>query len=681
MGEKEESDMRKWLSETVARGRAASRRGAAPGSGDIPNEGEIMQEYETVEDVLDKKGAGRKLLCRAATLIEYSLLISVVSLVVVTAGPPVAEAIQGQFTKVANVISNGSTGGTGGGSDFPGGGSGGGSGSDQGGADDKTDSDGDGIPDSQDKYPNDPNNGNRDKDGDGIPDDEDAYPDDPLNGTGDKDGDGIMDKDDPYPDDPLNGKKPALTGSVSISSCIVGVKSTPSVSGTQDDASLTYSWFVGDAHVSDGQSYTFSPSQKGLSVYVVVKAANGDYDGEIRSNSVVVTARDLASVMSATMSAPVVGQQVSVNISQQPSDAVLGYSWMVDGVVVSTSSSYVPVKNDANKTLTVQITDKSGIYDGNVVATQTVSEPAKPRLTGELEISNATVGTTSAVFATDVPGNAEIEYVWYIDGVQAGTGTSHRFEAADKGKSVRVIGTDKSGTYSGSIKSNIITIGIRNITGSVTFNDPIAESTVTASISGTPSDATIAYSWKIDGKVVSTSNTYKPTNAQVGKVLTLEVVDKSGIYEGKLSAQMTIITKPVQTGLVCSFSWPSGVISCMDDCIKNVNGDVTVQEAGVYKLTSTSCSGVIRTSYPGYGGGLSSAITVNDENVVAISNTSIDGTTSKSASVTQSGTPNVTMKLSKGDVIYVKCWTYRVSGGLQNFYYNINGSVEIERIS
>ena len=271
MGEKEESDMRKWLSETVARGRAASRRGAAPGSGDIPNEGEIMQEYETVEDVLDKKGAGRKLLCRAATLIEYSLLISVVSLVVVTAGPPVAEAIQGQFTKVANVISNGSTGGTGGGSDFPGGGSGGGSGSDQGGADDKTDSDGDGIPDSQDKYPNDPNNGNRDKDGDGIPDDEDAYPDDPLNGTGDKDGDGIMDKDDPYPDDPLNGKKPALTGSVSISSCIVGVKSTPSVSGTQDDASLTYSWFVGDAHVSDGQSYTFSPSQKGLSVYVVVR--------------------------------------------------------------------------------------------------------------------------------------------------------------------------------------------------------------------------------------------------------------------------------------------------------------------------------------------------------------------------------------------------------------------------
>lgn len=594
MGEKEESDMRKWLSETVARGRAASRRGAAPGSGDIPNEGEIMQEHETVEDVLDKKGAGRKLLCRAATLIEYSLLISVVSLVVVTAGPPVAEAIQGQFTKVANVISNGSTGGTGGGSDFPGGGSGGGSGSDQGGADDKTDSDGDGIPDSQDKYPNDPNNGNRDKDGDGIPDDEDAYPDDPLNGTGDKDGDGIMDKDDPYPDDPLNGKKPALTGSVSISSCIVGVKSTPSVSGTQDGASLTYSWFVGDAHVSDGQSYTFSPSQKGLSAYVVVKAANGDYDGEIRSNSVVVTARDLASVMSATMSAPVVGQQVSVNISQQPSDAVLGYSWMVDGAVVSTSSSYVPVKNDANKTLTVQITDKSGIYDGNVVATQTVSEPAKPRLTGELEISNATVGTASAVFATDVPGNAEIEYVWYIDGVQAGTGTSHRFEAADKGKSVRVIGTDKSGTYSGSIKSNIITIGIRNITGTVTFDDPKVGTTVTANVSGTPSDATIAYSWKIDGKEVGTASTFKPTSAQTGKVLSVEVYDSAGIYDQKIaSTGKTVLAQGVGQFCTVNLSSSSTATCSNVNWMKISDDKAQITQAGTYSIKIISFSGQI----------------------------------------------------------------------------------------
>lgn len=712
--------MRKWLSETVARGRAASRRGAAPGSGDIPNESDLMQNHETVEDVLDKKGAGRKLLCRAATLIEYSLLISVVSLVVVTAGPPVAEAIQGQFTKVANVISNGSTGSTGGGSDFPGGGSGGGSGSDQGGTDDKTDSDGDGIPDSQDKYPNDPNNGNGDKDGDGIPDkddvypddpnngvkpdadgdgipdSEDAYPNDPNNGTGDRDGDGIMDKDDQYPDDPLNGKKPSLTGSVSISNCIVGVKSTPSVSGTQDDASLTYSWFVDDAHVSDSQSYTFSPSQKGLSAYVVVKAANGDYDGEIRSNSVVVTARDLASVMSATMSTPVVGQQVSVNISQQPSDAVLGYSWMVDGAVVSTSSSYVPVKNDANKTLTVQITDKSGIYDGNVVATQTVSEPAKPRLTGELEISNATVGTTSAVFATDIPGNAEIEYVWYIDGVQAGTGTSHRFEAADKGKSARVIGTDKSGTYSGSIKSNIIAIGIRNITGTVTFDDPKVGTTVTANVSGTPSDATIAYSWKIDGKEVGTASTFKPTSAQTGKVLSVEVYDSAGIYDHKIaSTGKTILAQGVGDVSTVTLSqnggndpsaspFGNGVTYGKVAWLKEANSTVSVSQSGAYTVRVVSFNGQVghhnqyaEKHFCLYITNESSGTKAN----IPLATALLKKNQGTSASVSINNLDPITVQLDSGD--------YFELGGAENYegfagaYYHWGGQVlfEIKKIA
>ena len=572
--------MHEWLSDAVERVRKTSRGGALPDKGIAL---EVPEEVETLEE-----GAGRGLLLKSVTMIEYTLIIACISLVIAVAGPPVAEAVQGQFNKVAEVISNGSTGGTGGGTDFPGGGSGGGNtggnGGNQGGS-------GDGS-----------GNTESDRDKDGIPDNEDAYPDDPLNGTGDKDGDGIMDKDDPYPDDPLNGKKPALTGSVSISSCIVGVKSTPSVSGTQDDASLTYSWFVGDAHVSDGQSYTFSPSQKDLSVYVVVKAANGDYDGEIRSNTVVVTARDLASVMSATMSAPVVGQQVSVNISQQPSDAVLGYSWMVDGAVVSTSSSYVPVKNDANKTLTVQITDKSGIYDGNVVATQTVSEPAKPRLTGELEISNATVGTTSAVFATDVPGNAEIEYVWYIDGVQAGTGTSHRFEAADKGKSVRVIGTDKSGTYSGSIKSNIITIGIRNITGTVTFSDPQVGATVTANVSGTPSDAKLAYSWMIDGNKVGTANTFKPTSAQAGKVLSVEVYDSAGIYDQRIaSTGKTVLAQGVGESVdflvsPCSYNNEVNVFSSTtsgQSWITNNGDELVINEAGTYIIQGHNCSASI----------------------------------------------------------------------------------------
>lgn len=42
-------------------------------------------------------------------LVEYTLIIAVISLVVVLAGPAVASAIKAQFGKIANVITNGTS--------------------------------------------------------------------------------------------------------------------------------------------------------------------------------------------------------------------------------------------------------------------------------------------------------------------------------------------------------------------------------------------------------------------------------------------------------------------------------------------------------------------------------------------------------------------------------------------
>lgn len=65
------------------------------------------------------------MLLRAASLVEYVFLISCVSLVILLAGPGVADSIQGQFGTVANTINAGPLADTNGGNDFPGGGSGG----------------------------------------------------------------------------------------------------------------------------------------------------------------------------------------------------------------------------------------------------------------------------------------------------------------------------------------------------------------------------------------------------------------------------------------------------------------------------------------------------------------------------------------------------------------------------
>lgn len=115
------------LSEAVDRVRKTSRGGALPDKVGSPcsGAGAAPRGIEPVEDIPGKKGAGRGMLLKAASLVEYVLLISCVSLVILLAGPGVADSIQGQFGTVANTINAGPLADTNGGNDFPGGGSGG----------------------------------------------------------------------------------------------------------------------------------------------------------------------------------------------------------------------------------------------------------------------------------------------------------------------------------------------------------------------------------------------------------------------------------------------------------------------------------------------------------------------------------------------------------------------------
>ena len=115
------------LSEAVDRVRKTSRGGELPDKVGSPCSGAdaAPRGIEPVEDIPGKKGAGRGMLLKAASLVEYVLLISCVSLVILLAGPGVADSIQGQFGTVANTINAGPLADTNGGNDFPGGGAGG----------------------------------------------------------------------------------------------------------------------------------------------------------------------------------------------------------------------------------------------------------------------------------------------------------------------------------------------------------------------------------------------------------------------------------------------------------------------------------------------------------------------------------------------------------------------------
>lgn len=442
---------------------------------------------------------------RAATLIEYSLITACISLCIAVAGPPVAEAVQGQFTKVADVISNGSTGDTGGGSDFPGGGNGGGSNQD------KTDTDDDGIPDAQDPYPNDPNNGNGGDTG------------------GDGSGDGGQDQ--------KPGVKEQLAGTVALGDCVVGLTSAPVPDGAvQSDASLSYAWYVNGAKVSSDPYYTFIPVQNNAKAYVTASDASGTYTGQLKSETVTVTARGLSEIMGVALPDPVEDAQCDAVVSGAPRGAQLSYTWKLDGAKVGNAASYTPAKGDAGKNLEVTVRDTAGTYAGEVSATKTIGAAQLPKLNGYINLSDCTVGLTSSAVAAGIQSDAQLELTWYVDGKASGTGSTHEFTAADRDKNVYVTAEDKGGNYQGTITSPVVRVSARTLTGSVAFGEPAVGAALTASVSGAPSDMVPAYSWKLDGAEVATGRTYTPKAEDAGKVLYVEITDSSNMYTGRISS-------------------------------------------------------------------------------------------------------------------------------------------------
>ena len=529
--------MHEWLSDAVARVRKTSRGGALPDKGIAL---EVPEEVDTLEE-----GAGRGLLLKSATMIEYTLIIACISLVIAVAGPPVAEAVQGQFTKVANVISNGSTGGTGGGSDFPGGGSGGG-GSDQGGTD--GDNTGGGNGGNQGGSGGGSGNTESDKDKDGIPDNEDAYPDDPLNGTGDKDGDGIADKDDQYPNDPLNGKpaEKKMAGTITMSDCTVGLTSTVVATGTPTDAQVVYQWYVDGKADTTGASRAFTAADANKSVYVAASDATGEYKGQIATAIQRVQTREMKGQVS--FGDLVVGKSASANVSGAPSGAQIAYKWYADGVIVSSEQTFTPAAEHVGKSVYVEVTDKGGVFTGSVAsATKTVvedgaSKPAENILTGSLSIGDCVVGLTTNAFAADVPADAQLEFTWQVGTTSVG-GASHAFTQDEADAEVRVTAVDGSGKYKGTLYSNVVRVKMRSITGSVAFSEAVAGRDLSAIVSGVPSDirAQLDYKWTVDGAEVSRDAAYTPKTDDIGKVLILEVTDGSGKYSGSLVSNAQIV--------------------------------------------------------------------------------------------------------------------------------------------
>lgn len=172
-----------------------------------------------------------------------------------------------------------------------------------------------------------------------------------------------------------------------------------------------------------------------------------------------------------------------------------------------------------------------------------------------------TVNLTALIDDDGLPST--FTYQWKINGVAVSGATTNKytpvFSDAGKKLTIDVTYTDNGGTTE-SVTSPEVTITAVNVlpTGSIIIQGSTVGNQLTKSIinladtDGLPNIATYNYQWKLDGStVVSTTDTYTPVFADMGKSLTvtLSYTDLRGTNELLVSSPVTITVPPFNASL------------------------------------------------------------------------------------------------------------------------------------
>ena len=235
---------------------------------------------------------------------------------------------------------------------------------------------------------------------------------------------------------------------------------------------------------------------------------------------------------------------------------MISYQWQAGGVDIenATGSTLVLSEAQVGKVITVV----ASYIDGHGTA-ESVSSTASAAVvnvndlpTGVVTIFGATTqGQTLVASNTlaDADGLGAIVYQWKADGVNIASATSNTFVPTETqvGKVITVTGNYIDGHGTAESVSSTATAPVANVndtpTGAVTIVGAATQGqTLTASNTLADADGlgAIVYQWKADGVSIAsaTFSTFVPTEAQVGKVITVigNYVDGHGTAESVSSA-------------------------------------------------------------------------------------------------------------------------------------------------
>ncbi|TNJ34042.1 cadherin-like domain-containing protein, partial [Prosthecochloris vibrioformis] len=344
---------------------------------------------------------------------------------------------------------------------------------------------------------------------------------------------------------------------------------------------LSYQWYADDSEITGATEsvYTLTQTEVGKAIKVVVSYT--DKGGEVESvesaPTSVVTNTNNAPTGEVTIDGTVTeGQTLEVNTTNLDDTDVLSdtltYQWKANGaaIVGATASTYTLTQAEVGKVITVVVsyTDDGGTKESvTSVATAAVAN-VDDEATGTLEVSGTVQQgeeLSASITALADPDGAltGTTYQWQVsddgtsswDDIGGATGATFTLDGQSLvGKFIRVTAVTTDALNGTTEFTSDATVAVENandtpagsvtITGTVKQGEPLTADTSTlADADGLP--ATLNYRWYADGDAINdaTSATYTLTQAEVGKVITVEVsfTDNGGYDEVVTSASTAAV--------------------------------------------------------------------------------------------------------------------------------------------
>ncbi|MCK4654916.1 MAG: PKD domain-containing protein, partial [Candidatus Cloacimonetes bacterium] len=301
-----------------------------------------------------------------------------------------------------------------------------------------------------------------------------------------------------------------------------------------DGNPLEYSWKLDGVEESTVSTYDFTTDYTSAGLYLVTLDVTDNFSDNSLYYEWNVTVNDVDQPIVVNNIQPPPGP-VTINETEtinffidayDPDGNPLEYSWKLDGVEVSTISTYDFITDYTSAGLylvtldvTDNFTDNSIYYEWNVtvndvdqnIVVNNIQPPPGPVTINETETINFFID------AYDPDGNP-LEYSWKLDGVEESTVSTYNFITDYTSAGLYLVSLDVTDNFSDNslyyewnvtvndVDQEIVVTDIQPAPGPVTIDEM---ETINFFIDAYDPDGNpLEYSWKLDGNEVSTISTY-----------------------------------------------------------------------------------------------------------------------------------------------------------------------------